>query len=307
MRQFTLVAVIVWLFIIFCNAEVLAQPDSVAPNKPFRPGRLTAVALTESAIATATLIGLNELWYKDYPRSSFHFFNDNAEWFQMDKLGHAYTSYQVGKLGYAALRWSGVKENKSIWYGGATGLAYQLIVEMLDGYSTAWGFSTGDFAANMGGAALFTSQQLLWHEQRILMKFSYQYTPYAEYRPETLGSNAAERLLKDYNGQTYWLSASPGAFMKDTKKFPPWLCFSVGMGAKGMLGARDNDPAPLNYPNDQRNRIMYLSMDLDLSKIPVKSKFWHTVLSVVNTLKVPFPGLAYNLTRNHLEGQWISL
>jgi hypothetical protein len=41
-------------------------------------------------------------WFKptlvyDYP--IFHFINDNAEWLQMDKAGHIYSSYHLGRLG----------------------------------------------------------------------------------------------------------------------------------------------------------------------------------------------------------------
>jgi hypothetical protein len=41
-------------------------------------------------------------WFKptlvyDYP--IFHFINDNAEWLQMDKAGHIYSSYHLGDWG----------------------------------------------------------------------------------------------------------------------------------------------------------------------------------------------------------------
>jgi hypothetical protein len=276
--------------------------DSV---RSFSPGRFAIVMAAESALATTTLIGLNELWYKDYPRSSFHFFNDNKEWLQMDKVGHAWTAYQLSDLGYSALRWSGVKENKSAWYGGLTGMSYQLIIELLDGFSTEWGFSMGDFAGNLSGSAMFTAQQLAWHEQRFNIKYSYHYTKYAALHPELLGSNGAERLLKDYNGQTYWLSCSPGSFLKRESRFPRWIAFSLGYSAEGMLGGRDNNDVP-GYENIERSRRFLLSADIDFSKIPVKSKFWHSVLSVINVLKVPFPALEYN-THKGMQGHWIYL
>ena len=39
------------------------------------------------------MIGLYSLWYKKYPQSKFHFFNDNQEWLQVDKVSHAYGAY----------------------------------------------------------------------------------------------------------------------------------------------------------------------------------------------------------------------
>ncbi len=272
----------------------------------FRGGRLALVCGGQAAVATATLIGLNELWYKDYPRSGFHFFNDNAEWLGMDKWGHAYTAYQTSHLGYAVLRWSGVKESKAAWYSCLTGIGYQLIVEMLDGFSDQWGFSVGDLSANLAGAALFTTQQVLWKDQKILLKYSFHSSEYARYRPSLLGNNFPERVLKDYNGQTAWLSISPGAFLKDQRKFPPWLCISLGMGAEGMISARKPDPI-LSYYSLPRGNRLFLSLDLDLSKIPVRNKTLHSILSVLNVLKLPFPALEYSFARHRMRGHWMYL
>src|SRR5210317_593931 len=53
--------------------------------------RRTAVYVTEGALAAAALIGLNEIWYSQYPRSSFKSLNDNSQWMQMDKFGHTFS------------------------------------------------------------------------------------------------------------------------------------------------------------------------------------------------------------------------
>ena len=36
---------------------------------------------TEIVLYSATMYGLNELWYKDYPKSRFHWINDNYNWY----------------------------------------------------------------------------------------------------------------------------------------------------------------------------------------------------------------------------------
>jgi hypothetical protein len=89
-------------------------------------------------------------------------------------------------------------------------------VEVLDGFSSEWGASSGDIIANASGTA-FVSQELLWKEQRITPKFSFHTTQYAQYRPNVLGSSLAEQMLKDYNGQTYWLSVNLHSFYKGSK------------------------------------------------------------------------------------------
>jgi hypothetical protein len=43
-----------------------------------------------------------------------------------------------------------------------------------------------------------------------------------------------EQMLKDYNGQTYWLSVNLHSFYKGSK-IPKWLNLAIGYGANGML------------------------------------------------------------------------
>ena len=231
----------------------------------FNKKRFALVTGTEAALYAGSLIGLNELWYKDYPRSAFHSFNDNQEWLQMDKIGHLTTSYYVGRVGIGLLKWSGVKRKKAIWFGGMLGFTYQSTIEVLDGYSSEWGFSWGDFAANTGGSLLCIGQELAWNEQRIVLKYSFQQSEYAKFRPNLLGKNLQENMLKDYNGQTYWLSVNPASFMNHDAKFPKWLNIAVGYGANGMTGGEFNPP----YIDEdgfqiyhERYRQYYLSFDM---------------------------------------------
>ncbi len=260
--------------------------------------RLTTVVAVEAGVYSATMVGLNQLWYKGVPKSSFHFFNDNNEWLQMDKMGHTMTSYYVGKAGYEVLRWSGVNEKKSTWYGGTLGLFLLSSVEIFDAYSADWGFSTGDMIANTTGSALFIGQQLAWHEQRVLLKYSFHTTGYPSVRPNLLGSNLNEQLLKDYNGQTYWLSANVASFLSEETKFPKWLNFAVGYGADGMYGGHDNvfekDGTTFDYSATPRTRQFYLSLDVDLTRIKTKSKFANTLLGAFGFIKFPFPALEIN-------------
>src|ERR1035438_10237615 len=62
--------------------------------------KILGVSLGGAALYGGSLIVLNQYWYANYPKSKFHFFNDNAEWQQMDKCGHFFTSYYEGFLGF---------------------------------------------------------------------------------------------------------------------------------------------------------------------------------------------------------------
>ena len=284
--------------ILFFTLLLFFGRDCVSQIDTLNRKRLTTVVVGEAVIYTGTMVGLSQLWYKDVPTTSFHSFDDNKQWLQMDKMGHIVTSYYVGMAGYEVLKWSGVSEKKAIWYGGSLGFLLESSVEVLDGFSEEWGFSTGDMVANAGGSALFIAQQLVWKEQRVLMKYSFHTTDYVAKRPNVLGSNLSEQLLKDYNGQTYWLSANLASFLKDDNNFPKWLNVAVGYGADGMLGGTSNvfetDGILYDYSSTERTRQFYLSLDIDLTRIKTKSKLANVVLGTIGFIKFPFPAIEFN-------------
>lgn len=258
--------------------------------------RRNAVYITEASLATVTLLALNEAWYADYEKSGFHSFNDNSQWMQMDKFGHIFSSYYIGKMGMDALAWAGESKKNQLLYGATLGFVFLTAVEVLDGFSEEWGFSTGDIAANALGTGLLISQELLWDEQRIQMKFSFHTTDYAMNDPDQLGNTTLEQLLKDYNGQTYWLSFNLRSFFKESK-IPPWLNFSLGYGANGLPeGSFDNTvvpPVPI-----ESYRQFFSSIDVDLTKIKTKSDFLKTVFNVFNFVKIPAPTVEYRSNGN---------
>lgn len=264
--------------------------------------RLKTVIGTEAIIYTGTMIGLSQLWYKNEPSTTFHYFNDNQEWLYMDKVGHALTSYYIGKTGYEALRWSGVNDKKSILFGGTLGFGFLSSVEVFDGFSKGWGFSLGDMAANLLGSGLFIGQQLGWNNQRILLKYSFYPTDYAVKRPNVLGKNFVQQSLKDYNGQTYWLSVNVSSFLKDESKFPKWINVAFGYGADGLLGGSANKFITNNqyfdYYDIKRQKQFYLSLDVDLTRIKTKNKFASVLLQTFGFIKFPFPALVYEESGN---------
>lgn len=266
--------------------------------------RLKLVSIGQGALWVGSLLALNQAWYSDYDRGPFHLFDDLGEWNQVDKVGHAYSAYWLAHGSSSLFRWSGVKRKKAALLGAGMGIAYESVIEILDGFSEEWGFSLGDMAANIGGSALYAVQELAWEDQRIQMKFSTHRVDYHEVQllkraNAKYGISNIERFLKDYNGQTYWLSANIWSFAKESK-FPKWLNIAVGYGANGMLGGYTNIWQDENgITNDRtdiaRSRQFYLSPDIDLSKITIRGKT-PKVLKVLNGLKVkfPLPALEFN-------------
>ena len=272
-------------------SETIAQNKLDAflkPSDSLNLQRRNTVLISETVIAAGVLVGLNQIWYADYPRSSFHTINDNSEWLQMDKAGHVFSSYHLGNFGKSTLAWSGVSKKNQLIYGSTLGFAFLSVVEVMDGYSSNWGASLGDVGANAAGTALFVSQELLWKEQRIVPKFSFHTTPYASARPNVLGSSLNEQILKDYNGQTYWLSTNVHSFFKDSK-IPTWFNIAVGYGAEGMITGNEELVNTVFLPESERFRQFYFSFDADLTKIKTKSHLLKTVFEIFNTIKIPAP------------------
>ena len=285
---FLFVGLLLGLFLITkpAHSQGLLQPtDTLHQN------RLTGLLAGSAALYGTALIGLNELWYAQYERSGFHFVSERNHWQQMDKAGHAFTAYYESVGAYHLLRWCGVDARKSLWYGGLTGFLLQTPIEILDGFSRKWGASPGDIVANAAGSALFIGQQAGWQEQRFRLKFSHAPTSFPEQRPDLLGSNAVQELLKDYNSQTYWLATPANRVIPGADPLPEWLDVAAGYSANGMLGSQRNPGAFRDQP---RYRQYLLAPDIDISHFETRSRFVNNLLDVLSILKVPLPGLRYS-------------
>jgi uncharacterized protein YfiM (DUF2279 family) len=263
------------------------EPDSMSVDKKRLKLLIAGTAVTYSG----ALVGLNQLWYSNAETQSFQFFNDNPEWKQMDKLGHFHSSFYISYAAGRMLRWANVDDEKADLAGALTGFAVLLPIEVLDGFSDAYGASVGDLFANAAGASAYLLQKRLWKEIRIYPKFSFHQTDLAPKRPDVLGRGLPSEILKDYNGQTYWLSADMDKFMK----FPKWLNIALGYGADEMIYARTDQhrKAGLALPYRQ----FYLSLDLDLTSINTRSKALKTLIFFVNMVRIPAPTLEFSRQR----------
>lgn len=320
MRQLLLGVVFIMIIIQPIQAQSEATESGklrafVTPADTFNKKRLALILGTETTLYTGATIALYQYWYKDYPLSGFHLFNDNGEWLQYDKMGHFYTTYFETNITTGFYKWTGMEDNKAYLAGALTASMLQLTIEVFDGFSDKWGFSVGDFTANTLGAGLSVGQNYLWDEQRIKVKFSSHFTDYSAYdevvqnrAAELFGTTGPEKVLKDYNGQTTWLSVNPSMFMPDDTRFPKWLMISGGYSVAGLLGGYENQwcEDPLMRPEDcppedlidysaiDRYRQYYLSLDIDLSQIPVQSPYLKMIFEVLNIVKFPAPALEFN-------------
>lgn len=276
--------------------QVRAQSPVDTTQREYKPLRLGLVGGVGGLFYAGTLTGLATVWYDDNHPTDFHFTNDNAGWMQIDKYGHAYTCYLYGKLGIKAMKWTGVKRKRAIWYGGAYGFLFMTSIEILDAHYLEWGFSPMDAVANASGSLLLIGQELAFNKQILTYKFSYHHTELAQYRPGVLGDSDLSRVVADYNGQTFWLSLNLRSVFKHQEFLPKWLSISGGYGAYGMLASEVN---PTVYKGGEivpieRYRSYYLSLDLDLDKIQTRSKFLKSTFFFLNLLKFPLPTIEFN-------------
>lgn len=270
-----------------------------------------------ATIYSGAAVGLYHTWYKGFELTKFHTFDDSREWQQMDKAGHLLTTYTETRLLYDGARWTGLGKNKSLWLAGAAGMFLQSTVEVMDGFSAKWGFSWSDMGFNALGMGAFVLQESVWDEQRISFKIStnsrlpsedeyiwstdgQRSASLRERHIELFGKSLPERFIKDYNTMTVWASVNVASFAPQSR-WPKWLNIAGGYGAANLYGGFGNswsDDEGYNYrltdPPYERYREFYLSLDVDLKRIPTRRRFLRSVLSVLNFIKIPAPTLEWN-------------
>ena len=305
--QFSIRVFLLWLLLsgLFIPAiksqNTISKPDSSQLNKKtfYR-----AVAFTGVYYAGAMMV-LQNTWYHDRKVVPFHFFNDNKGYLQVDKFGHAFGAYAESYIGYHVLLNSGLSKRKALLYGGTLGLVLQTPIEIMDGLHEGWGFSWGDMAANAIGSGLVIGNELLFHEQLIKYKFSNSESSYSRKANGYLGKTAMDRLLKDYNGHTYWFSMPVNRLIFN-KQVPKWLNIAAGYGANGMYGENENitNYNDVDIPAIKRYRQYLLSLDIDWTKIETNSRFLKIIFQAMSFIKLPFPALEYN-SKGKFTGYWI--
>jgi hypothetical protein len=284
-------------------------------------GRQKSLKIAIPLSYAAGSFALYQAWYKDYPKESFHFFNDLKEWEGVDKAGHIYSSYIQTDLLTSVFSWAGYERKTAVRNASLLSFAYQSTIEIMDGFSSAWGFSIADIGSNLIGNALYIAQEQLWGQQKIQMKMSSFPINYSndiilsetslfssslnDRAKHLYGNSWPESFLKDYNAQTIWFSSNPADWLS-SNKWPNFLALSLGYGANNMFGGFENNWElndenfiidPVSYP---RYKQYVLALDYDLRKIRSKKAWVNTILKALNLFKWPAPAIEYRS-----NGEWV--
>ena len=248
---------------------------------------------------------MNNTWYKGKERVPFHFYIDNAGYLQVDKFGHMFGGYVYSYIGYFGLLKLGATRKEALVFGSTLGFVLQFPIEIMDGLHEGYGFSWGDVAANSMGSALVFGQELLFKEQVMKYKFSFWESEYSKNSNGFYGETTMNRLLKDYNGHTYWLSIPLNKFAFN-QTLPQWFSIAVGYSANGVYGEFENVTSynGITIPETERYRQYFFSLDVDWTRIKTDSKFLQMLFKRLTFVKLPFPTLEYN-SKGQLKGYWI--
>jgi hypothetical protein len=227
---------------------------------------------------------LAKAWYYDQMVEPFHFFNDLAEWKQLDKVAHVFGTFNVCVFVCRTFKWGGLKENITI--GALIGFLIISTIEVMDGFSAGYGASLFDLIANAIGCALFFVQHKIWGHIKLFNKFSFHFTSFAALRPSLLGDGFLQEIIKDYNGQTFWYS-----WTLEKKWWPSFLSIAVGLGAEGMVYGRDEQNTLHNF---SAYRKFYLSLDLNPNFFQSKKTWAQVMIYPLTLFKCPAPAIEFS-------------
>ena len=124
-------------------------------------------------------------------------------------------------------------------------------------------------------------------------------TAITHYMDKHSGTSFVQRMMEDYNAQTYWLSFNIKSFIPNAN-VPAWLNMAVGYGAEGMFGPRYNIPAAKNI---ERYRQWYLAPDIDFTRIKTRNPYVKYALIALNCFKFPTPSL--ELSQGKMKWNWL--
>jgi len=236
-----------------------------------------------SALVLATGIGVHiyqaNAWWQNQS-STFKIMNDWKYALWLDKMGHFYGTNLIAHGLSASLEAANVDLEHSAIYAAAGALAFELFVEIEDGFGPQWGFSPGDAGADLLGASYSLAQYYFPVLKHIQPRVSY--FPSEKY----LNGEHKGNIIDDYAGQKYWLAFRMKELLpkKIAKYWPSFLMLSVGMGLRDWNGFGVG------------KQDVFIALDFDAETIPLHGKFWQFVKNTLNYLHFPMPGIRISPT-----------
>ncbi|MBI4810249.1 MAG: DUF2279 domain-containing protein [Ignavibacteriales bacterium] len=248
--------------------------DTTATDRTdeIKPVRLALVLGSSALVVTAAHIqSYNSWWHGE--RSHFQIREDGAKALTADKVGHFYFTYLTSDLLSRSLQWSGFQKRNALLIGASMSLAFQLYVEVEDGFTKKLGFSIGDAVADAAGA--FTP----WLQSRVpifeTIRFKWSCYPSSNYK-----QGKFRTIIDDYESMYFWVAMAHYGLPTIIKSIlPNFISIAIGYSVKG-----------LDYPGGGQCEL-FLGLDYDFIGLPGKGSFLDAVKHVMNYIHFPAPAI----------------
>lgn len=257
---------IVLLSIVIAFNYTYGQDDSIKTGRLYTFGAVTAGAFIYG-------YGLqNNMWWKgEY--SDFHT-NWREDWqssLGADKIGHFYFGYSLTNIYKHGLNWAGFSKEKSLLYSGLFIFTYQTFLEIRDGFSKDYGFSWGDFSANLMGSMY----PLLQNKFDILQNFNFKIS----FQPsERFKQNSHSYITDDYESTYHWLTIDIDDLFPSVDHFIfRFFNVAIGHSVKG-----------LDQSGNGKHEF-FIGLDWDLRELPGNNKLFTFLKETLNLYHLPAP------------------
>jgi hypothetical protein len=244
----------------------------------FRPVRFAIVSTGVIGTTVGVFLYFQNIWWAG-EIGNFHLDQgaDRVYSLNLDKCGHFWSSKIASDVIGDMMQWTGVKPTTALWMGAGFGILTSGIVEIKDGLAPYWGFSIGDMTANSLGAFFPVAQHYCRPLRHFSVKWSYDFQNPSYYK--TLDGNHNKAFMDDYERHNYWLSANVHGLLPMPLKpyWPKFLNLALGLSAQHLTGKGGG------------THELFLALDYDLTKIPIKSPTLRRVFHYLNNLHFPAP------------------
>jgi uncharacterized protein YfiM (DUF2279 family) len=273
-------------------ASVVAVPLHAQWVEPCTQGSRPATRAAVGGVFVGGNAALYEYFRRAWWSGERSEFTVRSDWDlafrDQDKLGHFLGGYQLARVGQDLLETACVGGRKAAWWGAAYAAAFQLQIEVWDGYQEKYGFSPPDLIFNTAGAALVVAQQEAPAMRAFKPTISYARTDAVKHAADfPAGSVGRElRTTVDYAGQTYWISTDVERLLPDGAKryWPGLVRFSVGHSVTDWI-------EPETGATIRGRRKIVLSLDIDPEKLPGNHPLWRQVKHQLSYYRFPAPAL----------------
>lgn len=258
----------------FDSLNAQDSSNSLDSNK-VNTTRLAIIGGATAAFFTYGYVVQNNIWWKG-EKSDFHFNNSQDYKYALnaDKYGHFFFAYLTTNIYFDLFQWAGIEKRKSLLHAGLVAFTFQTFTEIRDGFSKGYGFSWGDFTANLLGA----SYPSLQYYFPVLKPFNFKVSFYPS---EGYKNGEHSHIIDDYESTYHWLSIDINKLLPETaeKIFPDFINIAIGHSVKNLDGFGGG------------NHELFIGLDWDFEALPGEAKFWKTVKRFLNYYHFPAPAV----------------